>query len=224
MKYHTILFDLDGTLTDSEEGITKCVQYALEHFGIEETNQDTLRRFVGPPLDDMFMEIYGFSKEKAVEARWKYRERFETVGLFENRPYEGIAEMLAQLQAAGVALAVATSKPEVFSRRILDKFELTPYFAAISGADLDGNHVDKADMIREAMHRLGRKPEETDGVLMVGDRKYDVEGARECRIPCVGVGFGFAQPGELEAAGAAWFAETVEDLRVLLLELSGVNP
>lgn len=219
MKYHTVLFDLDGTLTNSEEGITKCVHYALQHFGIEETDHAKLKLFIGPPLDDMFMEIYGFTKEQAVEARWKYRERFETVGLFENSPYEGILDMLAALQQAGITLAVATSKPEHFSRKILDKFEMTPYFTAISGADLQGNHVSKADMIRTAFERLGRKLEDTEGVLMVGDRKYDVEGAHICGIPCVGVGFGFAQPGELAEAQADYVAETVEDLKTLLLEI-----
>ena len=98
LKYHTVLFDLDGTLTDSQEGITKCVQYALRHFGIEENDFEKLKLFIGPPLDDMFMEIYGFSKEKAVEARWKYRERFQTVGMYENNPYEGIVEMSALRQ------------------------------------------------------------------------------------------------------------------------------
>lgn len=216
LKYHTILFDLDGTLTDSQEGITKCVHYALQHFGIEETDYEKLKLFIGPPLDDMFMEIYGFSKEKAVEARMKYRERFQTVGMYENSPYEGIIPMLAKLQKKGVKLAVATSKPEHFSRKILDRFEMTQYFDAISGADLDGNHVSKPDMIREAMRRLGKAVEDTKGVLMIGDRKFDVEGAHECGMPCVGVRFGFAKPNELEQAGAEYIVETVEELDNLL--------
>ena len=219
LKYHTVLFDLDGTLTDSQEGITKCVHYALQHFGIEETDYEKLKLFIGPPLDDMFMEIYGFTKEQAVEARWKYRERFQTVGMFENSPYEGIIDMLADLKKAGVKLAVATSKPEHFSRKILDKFQMTPYFDAISGADMDGNHVSKPEMIREAMRRLGKDIQDIEGVLMVGDRKFDVEGAHECGMPCVGVRFGFAKPGELEDAGAEYIVETVAELKQLLLDI-----
>lgn len=219
MKYHTVLFDLDGTLTDSQEGITKCVHYALEHFGIEETDYEKLKLFIGPPLDDMFMEIYGFTKEQAVEARWKYRERFQTVGMYENTPYDGIVEMLTELKAKGIKLGVATSKPEHFSRKILDKFEMTKYFDSISGADLEGNHVSKPDMIRVAMERLGKAANETEGVLMIGDRVFDVEGAHECGMPCVGVRFGFAKPGELEAAGAEYIVETVDELHKLLLDI-----
>ena len=216
LKYHTVLFDLDGTLTDSQEGITKCVQYALRHFGIEENDFEKLKLFIGPPLDDMFMEIYGFSKEKAVEARGKYRERFQTVGMYENNPYEGIIDMLAELQQKGIVLAVATSKPEHFSRKILDKFEMTQYFDVISGADMEGNHVSKPDMIRTAMIRLNKEVTDTDGVIMIGDRKFDVEGAHECGMPCVGVRFGFAKPQELEDAGADFIVGTVAELRELL--------
>jgi len=219
MKYHTVLFDLDGTLTDSQEGITKCVHYALQHFGIEETDYEKLKLFIGPPLDDMFMEIYGFTKEQAVEARWKYRERFQTVGMYENTPYDGIVEMLAELKAKGIKLGVATSKPEHFSRKILDKFEMTKYFDSISGADLEGNHVSKPDMIRVAMERVGKAANETEGVLMIGDRVFDVEGAHECGMPCVGVRFGFAKPGELESAGAEYIVETVDELHKLLLDI-----
>ncbi|MCI8418273.1 MAG: HAD-IA family hydrolase [Lachnospiraceae bacterium] len=219
-KYHTVLFDLDGTLTDSQEGITKCVQHALSYFGIQEQDEEKLKLFIGPPLDDMFMELYGFSPEKAREAREKYRERFSTVGLFENRPYEGIRELLVTLKEQGVILGVATSKPEIFSRKILEKFNLNSYFTVISGADLEGIHGSKADVIRGALKLLNRRPEETEGILMVGDRKYDVEGARECGLPCVGVGFGFAPPGELCEAGAAYYAETVADLKELLVALT----
>ncbi len=220
-QYHTVLFDLDGTLTDSQEGITRCVQYALSHFGIQEEDPEKLKLFIGPPLDDMFMEIYGFSQEKAREAREKYRERFSTVGMFENKPYEGIQELLADLRDQGVILGVATSKPEIFSRKILEKYGLEPYFHVISGADMEGVHGSKADVIEGALKLLGKGPKETKGILMVGDRKYDVEGARTCGLPCVGVGFGFARPGELTEAGAAYYAETVPDLRELLKKLTG---
>ncbi|MCI8853658.1 MAG: HAD-IA family hydrolase [Lachnospiraceae bacterium] len=220
MKFHTILFDLDGTLTDSQEGIVNCVKYALEYMGIQETDEEKLKLFIGPPLDEMFMELYDFTPEQALKARIKYRERFADVGMFENKPYEGIKELLAGLQKKGIVLGVATSKPEFYSRKILDRFQLSPYFDVISGADLEGNHVSKAVVVREAMRRLGKGEGDTEGILMVGDRKYDVEGARECGLPCVGVGFGFAKPGELEKAGAAYQAETMEDLKELLHTLT----
>ena len=216
MRYHTILFDLDGTLTDSQEGIVNCVKYALESMGIQETDEEKLKLFIGPPLDDMFMEIYNFTPEQALQARIKYRERFADVGMYENKPYEGIRELLAGLKEKGVTLGVATSKPEFYSRKILDRFELSPYFDVISGADMEGNHVSKAAVVGEAMRRLGIEPEDREGVLMVGDRKYDVEGARECGLSCVGVGYGFAKPGEFEEAGAAYRAETMKDLERLL--------
>lgn len=225
--YYAVLFDLDGTLSNSQEGICKCVKYALESFGIHETDEEKLKLFIGPPLEEMFMEIYGFTKEEAVRARNKYRERFQPIGIYENEPYEGILEMLAVLHKEGIILGVATSKPEEYARKILDKYQMSRYFTVISGADLEGKHVTKTAVLSEALRRLREKagqeggalPERIEGVLMVGDRKYDVEGAKECGVPCVGVGFGFAKPGELEQAGADYYAETVEDLKELLLKI-----
>lgn len=225
-QFHTVLFDLDGTLSNSQEGICKCVKYALEDFGIDEKDEEKLKLFIGPPLEEMFMEVYGFTKEEAVRARCKYRERFEPIGIYENEPYEGIVEMLAALHKEGISLGVATSKPEEYAIKILDKYDMVRYFTVISGADLEGAHVTKTAVLSEALRRLKEKAAEkeggssdkSEGVLMVGDRKYDVEGAKECGVPCVGVGFGFARPGELEQAGADYYAGTVGDLKKLLLE------
>ncbi len=212
--YQFLLFDLDGTLTDPYEGITRCFQYALEAFGIEE-RQENLKRVIGPPLIDAFMEFYDFSREQGELAVAKYRERFSVVGLFENEVYAGIPEMLSDLQKAGKTLCLATAKPEVFAKRILEKFDLAKYFSVVVGAELDGTRNYKKDVIAEALNQLGNPP--LDEVLMIGDRKQDIEGARACNVASLGVRFGYAEPGELEQAGCTTYAETVEQLNEYLL-------
>lgn len=212
-----LLFDLDGTLTNPQEGITKCVQYALRAFGIDEPDLEKLVPFIGPPLIQSFMDFYGFSEQQAREAVAVYRERFGTIGLFENFPYPGIAEMLHQLQAQGKVLAVASSKPTVYVRRILEKFELAPYFQIIEGSNLDGTRVDKKEVIAAVLAQLGNPS--ADELLMIGDRKFDVIGAKEMGFGCAGVRFGFAAPGELENSGAVYIAETVDDLTRYLLSV-----
>lgn len=212
-----LLFDLDGTLTNPKEGITKCVQYALHAFGIEEPDLEKLVPFIGPPLRQSFMEFYGFSEEDAIKAVDSYRERFSTIGLFENFPYPGIAAMLQKLQAQGKILAVASSKPTVFVHQILEKFELAQYFTVIEGSNMDGSRVDKKEVIAEVLQQLGNPP--ADQLLMIGDRKFDVIGAREIGFACVGVRFGFAAPGELEDSGAIYVAETVQELQEYLLSV-----
>lgn len=212
-----LLFDLDGTLTNPKEGITKCVQYALRHFQIDEPDLDKLVPFIGPPLRQSFMDFYGFDEEQATLAVAKYRERFSTAGLFENFPYPGIAAMLQQLQQQGKIMAVASSKPTIFVRQILEKFELAPYFQVIEGSNLDGSRVEKKEVIAEVLRQLGNPPAQQ--LLMVGDRKFDVIGAREMGLNCVGVRFGFAAPGELEDSGAVYIAETVADLQTYLLSV-----
>ena len=202
------LFDLDGTLTDPQEGITGCVQSALAAFGIEERRED-LRKFIGPPLKEAFMDFYGFSEEDAERAAALYRVRFVRQGVFENAPYEGIEDVLSALKAGGAHLAVASSKPEVFVRQILSAFSLEGYFDAIVGAAPDGAGGEKSAVIGRALKALGAGKAET---VMVGDRKYDVAGAKANGLLCVGAGYGFAEAGELEAAGADIVAKTVEDL------------
>lgn len=210
-----LLFDLDGTLTNPQEGITKCVQHALRAFGIEEPDLEKLIPFIGPPLIQSFMEFYNMSEEDARKAVAVYRERFSTVGLFENFPYPGIADMLAELKAQGKILAVASSKPTVYVRRILEKFELAPYFDVIEGSNLDGTRVDKKEVIAEVLSQLDNPS--ADDLLMIGDRKFDVIGARETGFGCVGVRFGFAAPDELEQSGAIYIADTVRDLHRYLI-------
>lgn len=214
--YQYLFFDLDGTLTNPKEGITKCVQYALHHFGIEEPNLDKLEPFIGPPLVDSFMDFYGMTEAQAREATAKYRERFRDIGIFENEVFPGISQMLESLKKQGKKLVVASSKPEEFVLRILEKFQLREYFCEVVGATMDEKRTAKADVIREAFSRLAITEEEKAQVLMIGDRKHDVEGAISCGIECLGVYIGFAEEGELEQAGASYIAHSVEEMEAFL--------
>lgn len=212
-----LLFDLDGTLTDSAEGILRCVQYALEQCGTPEPDAEKLRPFIGPPLLDSFQEFCGMPPARAAFAVEQYRKRFSTVGLLENAVYDGIPELLEKLREHGYVLAVATSKPEVYMLRILEHFDLFKYFTAVAGCDIHRAGETKADMIRLALRRLGLPEQEPPQTVMIGDRKHDVLGAKECRVPCIGVRYGYAEAGELEQYGADWVTDSVETLGKLLL-------
>lgn len=217
-----LLFDLDGTLTDPKEGICRSVQYALHAFGIEEPDIDKLEPFIGPPLMDSFMEFYGMSKERAAEAIDKYRERFSVTGWSENIVYEGVPHMLKSLRDAGYVLAVASSKPTVFVERILTHFGLRDDFSVVVGSELDGRRTGKDEVIGEALRQLFARQGDED-LLMIGDRKFDVEGAHALGIRCVGVTYGYAQPGELTEAQADFLAASPDRLLELLLELRGTK-
>lgn len=197
--YRAILFDLDGTLTQSGEGITKSVQYALEKLGKPEPDLKKLEVFVGPPLLQQFMKYAGLDEETAVKAVEYYRERYTDVGIFENRPYPGVEEMLEGLKRKGYILAVASSKPERFVRRILDYFHLTGYFQEIVGSEMNGGRTSKAEVIEEAFSRLHMSGCRKD-VIMVGDKEHDVLGAREAGISCVAVSYGYGTEEELKNA------------------------
>ena len=213
-----LLFDLDGTLTDPKEGITKCVQHALRQFGIDEPDADRLTCFIGPPLAASFTEFYGFDEQKAALAVEKYRERFRRVGLFENRVFDGIPQMLANLQTQGKTLAVATSKPQVFAERILENYKLRRYFTVVVGSELDGRRTHKAEVIEEVCRQLGLDAEKRRAAVMIGDRRHDILGAAACGMRSIGVLFGYAEPGELEAAGAGQIVRSVPALAALLAE------
>lgn len=217
IMYHTILFDLDGTVINSKEGITKCVQWALKAFDIDEPDLDKLECFIGPPLDTSFMKYYGFSKEKALLAVEKYRERYKPVGMYENTVYDGMEDLLSSLKAAGKTLALATSKPEVFAEEILSKAGLASYFDCITGSLLDGTRTQKADVITEALRRLLYKNDKYPGTVMVGDREHDIIGAKAIPIPSIGIRYGFAKGTELNDAGADYIFETVGELKDFLL-------
>lgn len=212
-----VLFDLDGTLTDPKEGITNCVKYALNSVGIAETDMSKLMSFIGPPLVDSFMELYGFEKEKALALVEKYRERFADKGIFENRLYDGIGEMLKILKANKKIIALATSKPIVFAKRIVEHYGIAEYFDILSGAELDGTHNYKHEVIEDVLARL--KNPDRSRVVMVGDRRQDIDGARKCGITSVGVRFGYAVENELESAGADYIADDVKTLCGLLLKI-----
>ena len=222
--YDYILFDLDGTLTDPKAGITGCVQYALHKLGVEEPDNDKLEPFIGPPLADSFREFYGFDEKKTRQAVTYYRERFATVGLFENEIYPGIGQMLANLQEAGCHLAVASSKPAVFVEKILEHFGILSYFEVVVGSELDGTRVKKEEVVEEALRQLLHREDKTQwhtaerpDVAMVGDRKFDVECAKAYGIVSIGVSYGYASEGELVKAGADAIVETVEELHEILL-------
>lgn len=218
--YNTFFFDLDGTLTDSGEGILKCAQLTLEHFGVHVEDWHSLRHFMGPPIQDTFHEVYGFDEEKSVQARDYYRIRYNTVGLFENRVYDGIPEVLEDLKAADARLMVATSKPEVTSLRVLEHFDLLKYFEVIVGSEMDGRRDKKADVIREVFRRAGISEEEKASVLMIGDRRHDMIGAAQTGIDSLGIYSGYAEPGELEKAGGTYVVHSVQEMRELLRSLT----
>lgn len=211
--YTTILFDLDGTLTDPKEGITKSVQYALSEMGIDEPNLDKLLPFIGPPLVDSFKAFYNMSDEEALSALSSYRERFSKTGIYENAVIDGIPELLSKLKEKGKTIALATSKPIVYAKRILEHFKLAEYFDILTGAELDGTRNAKKDVIAEVLSQL---PSNSIPV-MVGDRRQDIFGAKSCGLPCIGVRFGYAEENELETAGADMIAENVDELYAMLI-------
>ena len=214
-----VLFDLDGTLTDPKPGITQCVQYALRCMGIEEPDLDKLEPFIGPPLTDSFREFYGMDQEQAAEAVAKYRERFSEKGLYENEIYPGMKQMLENLKTAGCHLAVASSKPEHFVKKSLVYFDIDGYFEVIVGSELDGTRCQKEEVVAEALRRFfpdGNIP--CDDIVMVGDRKFDIIGGREMGLHQIGVAYGYAPEGELEAAEAEYIVNDLDELeRVLIM-------
>ena len=215
--YRYILFDLDGTLTDSKEGIVNSVRWTLRKMDAPVPEEEILQLFIGPPLQDSFERFCGFSPERAVEAVAVFRERYLPVGQFENRAAPGAAELLARLKGKGYVLALASSKPEELCVSICERFGFTPHLSAIVGSPPLGDRS-KADVIREAMAQVGLTEADRPAILMVGDRKFDVLGARECGVDCAGVRFfGYAPPGELEEAGAIAVTETVEELEAFIL-------
>ena len=213
-----LLFDLDGTLTDPKLGICTCVQYALEAFGINEPDLDKLEPFIGPPLKESFMQFYQFGEEQAEAAVEKYRERFREVGLYENEIYPGIAGMLRTLKKNGMHLAVASSKPTVFVEKILEYFKIKQYFEVVVGSELDGRRVNKDEGVQEALRQLfPDKPIAYDKIYMIGDRKFDVEGAKAQGVEAVGVAYGYGGVEELKEAQADYIVRSVAELEHFLL-------
>lgn len=206
-----ILFDLDGTLTDSGEGIMNCAKLALEHYGLPIPSEAELRTFVGPPLHESFIR-FGVPAEEAENAIKIYRSRYLTVGKFENFPYPGIPEMLGALKEAGHKLYVATSKPENTSVEILEHFGLAQYFDLICGASMDLSRNSKADVIAYLLDKTGH----VENTVMVGDTAFDVIGAKAHGIATIGVAWGYGKVEDMENAGSAAIVHTAQELLMLL--------
>ncbi|MBQ3045731.1 MAG: HAD family hydrolase [Clostridia bacterium] len=209
-KYETVLFDLDGTLTDPGVGITNSVAHALKKYGITVEDKTELYKFIGPPLHESFEKYYGFSREEALQAVEYYREYYRDRGIYENIVYDGVEDMLKSLCESGKKIILATSKPEVFAREILRHFNLDQYFYYAAGANLDGTRTNKAEVIEYALHEGGVSDKST--AVMVGDREHDIIGASKNGLDSIGVLFGYGSREELEAAGAAYIAATVEEI------------
>lgn len=211
MAKKAVLFDLDGTLTDSGEGIINCAILALEHYGLPIPSREEMRVFVGPPLTESFIN-HGVPANKAEEAVAIYRSRYIPVGIYENSPYPGIREMLEALQERGHKLYIATSKPEGMSKMILEHFDLAKYFTMICGATMDTSRNTKAAVIAYLLEESGEK----GNMVMVGDTKFDILGAKHHGIPAIGVSWGYGKVEDMVAAGAAAIAHTPEELLNLI--------
>lgn len=214
-KYDVILFDLDGTLTDSSPGIMNSIVYALKKCNISVENTDDLRKFLGPPLHESFRDFYGFDDEKSMEAVGFYREYFSTKGLLENEVYSGIREMLEDLKDNGKRLILATSKPQPFTDRIMAHFDLAKYFEFIAGSNMDGTRSKKAEVIAYALENCGIMGK--SNVVMVGDREHDIIGAKTVGIDSIGVEYGYGDYDELSDAGATYIVKTVEELKDIFI-------
>ena len=215
MKYQSIFFDLDGTLTDPAEGITNAIIFARKKWGLPCGPNSEYYSFIGPPMPQSFCDFWGMSEDDAARFLETYREYYSVTGLFENHVYPGMPELLQKLRDAGAKLYVATTKPTAFAVPILEKFGLAPYFELISGCGLHGERGLKYQVIeyaRDSCHV------DMSTAVMVGDRRHDAEGARLCGIPCIGAGYGYGGRAELEAAGCIAVADSVAQLGTFLLE------
>lgn len=216
MRFETALFDLDGTLTDSAEGIINCARYTLEKMGRDDPGDEVLHKFLGPPLVKSFHDWCGMSEQQAQEATRLFRVRYTDTGLFENRPYEGVRQMLERLKQNGVYLATATSKPEDYARRILDRFDLLRYFDFLGAATFDSSRHDKIQVLGYTLDKIGITDKEK--VIMVGDRANDIDGAHHYGLKCIAVRYGYGDMEEFTAHGADMTADTPDDVADIILE------
>lgn len=216
--YRYLLFDLDGTITKSEEGIFNCIKYALDWAGIPYPEQSVFRSFIGPSLYDSFVREFGMDDAKAKEMVAKYRERYNVVGLFEAEVYDKVADILRSLKERGCVLSVATSKPTEPTLRILEKFDVRKYFDVVVGSNPDGTGSDKKNIISQVLaslekdHSLTEEMIKTGRVAMIGDRRYDIEGGKACGLQTIGVLYGYGSREEFEAAGADHIVETPDEI------------
>lgn len=213
MSYQNILFDLDGTLTDPKQGITKSVQYALAKFDIVVENLDALEPFIGPPLEVSFKAFYHMSEADAKKAVSYYREYFSATGIYENMIYPDIEKLLKTLKDKGRRLIVATSKPTVFAEQILKYFKIEDYFDGVYGSNLDGSMVEKSEIIAYIVENIVSRDET---VVMIGDRKYDIIGAQKNGVDSIAVGYGYGSKDELQICDPTYYASNVEELHIFL--------
>lgn len=223
-SFQTILFDLDGTLTDPKEGIINSVIYALRKLDVEPPDPQSLLGFIGPPLSDSFRQYFGMSAQQAYRGVAYYREYFQDQGIYENLLFDGIPQLLAALQGAGKRVVLATSKPTVFAERILRHFEIDSYFDMVVGSNLDHTRIHKAEVIGYILEELmTQTPQpQRSSLVMVGDREHDILGAKQHQLASIGVLFGYGSREELQNAGATFLADSVSALQQLLLAGSGI--
>lgn len=214
-KYDIIAFDLDGTLTDPAHGLILSFEYGLKKMGVDYGTKESLKRFIGPPLYDEWRSEFGFSPEEATEALRLFREYFAVYGWWDNEMYEGVPEMLSRLKAAGKRIALATSKPEIFARQILNLFDIAKYFDFIGGASTDKTRDKKHEVLEYVLSGLGNPP--CESVILVGDRKYDAEGARFVGIDSLGVTYGHGSSEEISAAGFNITVDSVSAIADVLI-------
>ena len=214
-NYDVVLFDLDGTLTDSSSGIINSIIYALKKYNITVEDTETLRKFLGPPLHESFKAFYGFDEDKAMEAVSFYREYFSTKGLLENQVYDGVPKLLEVLKENGKRLILATSKPQKFTDRIMEYFDLAKYFEFIAGSNMDGTRSKKAEVIEYALQQCNIT--DKSKAVMVGDRMHDIIGATAVGIDSIGVEYGYGDYEELNNAGATYIAKAVDDVKNIVL-------
>ena len=214
-QYNILLFDLDGTLSDPKEGITKSVQYALQKLNVYEPDLDKLECFIGPPLQISFSEYYGFHEEKTQTAINLYRERFKEKGMFENVLYPNIPSLLNSLKEQGYTLVLATSKPTIFAEEILKYFEIHHYFDCIVGSNLDGTRSSKTEIIQYILNTY--KGHDSSEFIMIGDRKHDIIGANNSGIDSVGVIYGYGSLEEVKSSKPTYIADSVEQLREIII-------
>ena len=215
MKYKYIFFDLDGTIIDSSEGVTNSVAYALEKYNIKVSDKKELYKFIGPPIIESFQKFYGFSKEEANTALKYYREHYKEEGVLENTLYPGIVDLIKALKDDNRTLIIATSKPEVYAKQILEDFGIAKFFTHIAGSTLDGTRLTKSHVMKYAVEISDI--EDFSKAVMIGDREYDVLGAKEMGLSSIGVLYGFGSRKRLEKAGADFIATSAKDIGKILL-------
>ena len=212
-----IFFDLDGTITDSGDGIKNSAAYALTKFGIPVPSRDELNKFIGPPLVGSFRNLFGMSDEDADLAVVYYREYYAVKGIFENSLYDGVVDMLEALKRTGKTIVLATSKPEIYANQILEYFEIHDYFKHVCGAEMDHKRTDKHEVIEYALETAGVT--DRSKVIMVGDRHHDIDGAKKSGLDSIGVTFGYGSEAELKTAGADYIVGNAKELTELLLKM-----